>query len=409
MSLNLGPEPVRLDRRPSSRECVGRSDGEGPGSVRDVEPVRQLPPEDTPVIPLATPVIAFGDPGPARVATIGINPSAREFLEDGRLLAGSARRLATLPSLAAERLDELTDAQADEVLEECASYFSRNPYRQWFDQLDDLIGVACDASYYDGSACHLDLVPWATGPAWGQIEASARERLLAAGVPLLGRQLDRYAFDVVLLNGRGVIEEILAAGLAELSAVGELRVGGVSSRLYRGASRGATWVAWSSNLQSSRGITNTFRTELAQSVRGILATESISAEATAPADGSAQLVTEGYLPVGARVTGKRELFELLRGWLSESSAATIGDVGTFGGRPGLVIKVGRHEVALNADTTRQAVQAYVLKNSSHPNQPWRVIRNRRGRINKVLPGPDREPLPGWFAYLREPLPEEGYI
>src|SRR5580704_4782082 len=89
MSLNLGPEPVRLDRRPSSRECVGRSDGEGPGSVRDVEPVRQLPPEDTPVIPLATPVIAFGDPGPARVATIGINPSAREFLEDGRLLAGS--------------------------------------------------------------------------------------------------------------------------------------------------------------------------------------------------------------------------------------------------------------------------------------------------------------------------------
>lgn len=121
------------------------------------------------MIPLATPVIAFGDPRTARVATIGINPSAREFVENGRLLAGSARRLATLPSLGAERLDELTDAQAEEVLQECASYFSRNPYRQWFDQLDGLIGVACDASYYAGSACHLDLVPWATDPVWGRV------------------------------------------------------------------------------------------------------------------------------------------------------------------------------------------------------------------------------------------------
>jgi hypothetical protein len=110
----------------------------------DVELVRQLPPEGTPVIPLATPVIAFGDPRTARVATIGINSSAREFLdENGRLLASSARRLATLPSLGAERLDELTDGQAQQVLQECASYFSRNPYRRWFDQLENLIGVAC--------------------------------------------------------------------------------------------------------------------------------------------------------------------------------------------------------------------------------------------------------------------------
>ncbi len=71
--------------------------------------------------------------------------------------------------------------------------------------------------------------------------------------------------------------------------------------------------------------------------------------------------------------------------------------------------MGGHEVALNADTTRQAVQAYVLRNSSNPGQPWRVIRNQRGRINNVLPGVNAEPLSGWFAYLREPLPDEGYI
>ena len=361
------------------------------------------------MIPLATPVIAFGDPGAARLATIGINPSFREFVENGRLLAGSARRLATLPSLGAERLDELTDAQAQQVLQECASYFSRNPYRQWFDQLEDLIGVVCDASYYDGSACHLDLTPWATDPVWSQVEASARERLLAAGLPLLRRQLDRCAFEVVLLNGRRVIDEVLAAGLVELRHVEWLRVDGVSARVCRGASRGATWVAWSANLQSSRGITNSFRVELARRVRGLVAPMSLAVESTAPGDRVAQVVADRYLPAGFRVAGKRELLELLRSWLSGSSAATIGDVGNFGGRPGLLITVGGHEVALNADTTRQAVQAYVLKNSSDPDQPWLVIRNRRGRINKVLPGSDPEPVPGWFAYLREPLPEEGYI
>ena len=377
--------------------------------MRRVELVRRLPPEGTPVIPLATPVIAFGDPSAARVATIGINPSAREFLENGRLLAGSVRRLATLPSLGAERLDQLTDEQAEEVLQECASYFSRNPYRRWFDQLDDLIGAACDASYYNGSACHLDLVPWATDPVWGQVEASAREKLLADGLPLLRRELDRSAFDVILLNGRGVIEQVLAAGLAELCDVGGLRVGDVSSRLYRASARGATWVAWSANLQSSRGITNRFRAELAKRVRGLVAAESVPAEATAPGGGVAHLFADGYLPAGVRVAGKCELLQLLRAWLSDSSAATICDVGAFGGRPGLIITVDSQEVALNADTTRQAVQAYVLKNSSEPNRPWRVIRNRRGRINKVLPGPDPEPSPGWFAYLREPLPEEGYV
>ena len=377
--------------------------------MSDVEFVRRLPPEDTPVIPLATPVIAFGDPHTARVATIGINPSAREFVENGRLLAGPARRLATLPSLGAERLDELTDAQAEEVLQDCASYFSRNPYRQWFDQLEGLIGLACDASYYAGSACHLDLVPWATDPVWGRVDASARERLLADGVPRLRSQLNRCAFDVVLLNGRGVIEEVLAAGLAELSSLDVLRVDGVSSRLYRGESRGATWVAWSTNLQSSWGITKRFRAELAHRVRAIVVPKSVPAEATAHGEGVAGVIADRYLPAGVRVAGKCELLALLTAWLSDSSAATIGDVGTFGGRPGLLITVGDHEVALNADTTRRSVQSYVLKNTSHPTRPWRVIRNRRGRINKVLPGPGPEPLPGWFAYLREPLTEEGYI
>jgi hypothetical protein len=303
----------------------------------------------------------------------------------------------------------LSDAQANVVLQECATYFERNPYRQWFDQLDDLLGATCDASYYDGSACHLDLVPWATDPVWRRIDASARQRLLADGLPRLKDEMDQNAFDAVMVNGRGVIEEVLAAGLADFSVVDHLVVDRVSCRLYQGVSRGARWVAWSTNIQSSHGVTNRFRAELAERVRALLKDGSAPASTTVPAGRVARPVTDGYLPAGLRVGGKRELLVLLRDWLSASSAATIGDVGTFGGRPGLLITVGRHEVALNADTTRAAVQEYVLKNSSRPNQPWLVVRNRRGRINKVLPGPAPPPSPGWFAYLRDPLPEEGYI
>ena len=38
-----------------------------------------------------------------------------------------------------------------------------------------------------------------------------------------------------------------------------------------------------------------------------------------------------------------------------------------------------------------------------PDRPWRVIVNRRGKANKVLPGPDPEPVPGWYAYVSRPL------
>ena len=59
-----------------------------------------------------TPVIAFGDPRRAEIATLGINPSFREFHSgDGSLLAGPTRRLPTLESLGAESTRALTADQ----------------------------------------------------------------------------------------------------------------------------------------------------------------------------------------------------------------------------------------------------------------------------------------------------------
>ena len=123
------------------------------------------------VVPGSTPVVAFGDFRKATVATLGINPSWREFLgADGALLSGTARRLATLPLLNAEDTSQLSACQVKKVVGACEIYFSpeRNPYRRWFDPLDELLRAGFAVSYYDGTACHLDLVHWATRPGVGR-------------------------------------------------------------------------------------------------------------------------------------------------------------------------------------------------------------------------------------------------
>src|SRR6266545_3849048 len=183
---------------------------------------RRLPPGGAPVVAGSTPVVAFGDPSRAEVATLGINPSANEFLQDGRLLTGNQRRLATLESLSAQRLDQLTEAQVATIVADCATYFERRPYRRWFDPLDELLRAGADASYYDGSACHLDLVQWATQPIWGKIaDQVIRQTLLDDGVSHLRAQLAHENVRLVLVNGRWVLNQVVAVLLADLEEVGQ--------------------------------------------------------------------------------------------------------------------------------------------------------------------------------------------
>lgn len=150
---------------------------------------------DSHVVAGSTPVVSFGDAHSAAVATLGLNPSRVEFLDrNGNELVGSSRRLATHRSLDTSDLARAPESVIAQVLNDCNSYFARNPYRQWFDQLE-LILKACDVSYYNGSACHLDLVQWATDPTWGSLRpAGLRNRLLDADSPfLIGCALSRGA------------------------------------------------------------------------------------------------------------------------------------------------------------------------------------------------------------------------
>ena len=227
--------------------------------------VRRLPPADAPVVAGSTPVVSFGDPHQAGIATLGINPSAVEFIEDGQFLSGSRRRLATLDSLGAERCDLLTDAQVHQVIGDCATYFTRRPYLRWFNPLDRLLASSLHVTYFDGSACHLDLVQWATDPVWRDIQDHAiRADLIDDGLPYLRAQLEHENVRLLLLNGRTVLNHVQRAGLAQMTPSGELVLGQTRCSLYTGVARGIQFLGWSANLQSSHGVSNAFTAQLAE-------------------------------------------------------------------------------------------------------------------------------------------------
>lgn len=231
--------------------------------------IRRAIPSDSFVISGSTPVVSFGDARSAAVATLGLNPSRVEFLDHkGNELIGQMRRLATHRSL---KTCDLTNAPRNiisQVLTDCDLYFERNPYRRWFDQLE-LVLTKCGASYYDRSACHLDLVQWATNPTWGRLNPAAlRRQLIENDAPFLEEQLSNENIQTLLLNGMGVIralQRVLKTTLDELDPIAE--IGFQKTRLFTGNLFGRVAViGWSTNLQSSFDVSNELRVRIAERV-----------------------------------------------------------------------------------------------------------------------------------------------
>jgi hypothetical protein len=167
------------------------------------------------VIPWSSPVPVFGNLNTATVATLGLNPSNREFVDaEGRELDGSSRRFHTLNSLGITKWAHARVEHIRMLVESCRRYFMINPYDTWFRRLDNIVGAR--ASFYgDGAtACHLDLIPYATARKWTELVPSERERLLHVAGDSLGVMLRDSSIRVLLLNGRSVV-----AHFVELSDV----------------------------------------------------------------------------------------------------------------------------------------------------------------------------------------------
>lgn len=182
------------------------------------------------VIPWGCPVPVFGNLERSKIATLGINPSNLEFVDqNGNELAGELRRFHTLNSLQLPSWGSADASHVRYILESFDEYFNRNPYDRWFKKLDVLLAGA-NATYYEKRepelpifaantlACHLDLVPYATRLKWTELRSSQRDALLRFGGNCLGHLLRDSQIEFVICNGQSVVRQFeLVAGTELLS------------------------------------------------------------------------------------------------------------------------------------------------------------------------------------------------
>lgn len=238
---------------------------------------------DTDIVPWAGPVPFFGRLGEAEVATVGINPSNREFVtSDGVELEESQRRLVTLRSLGLADWGEASGADVRTVAQGCAAYFDRNPYRQWFDVLERLLNESGYSYYREPRAAHIDLVAFATATKWGELPVATRQLLVAQGRRTLGELIRDSRVKVLILNGRSVVDAFMQSAEVPLVATNmpgwalpRAQSAGVAGVRYSGTIRSlgsvpfdrmVTILGFNHNLQSSFGVTRAVVDRIAQEV-----------------------------------------------------------------------------------------------------------------------------------------------
>jgi hypothetical protein len=223
------------------------------------------------------------------VATLGLNPSNREFVDEGgRELTGAARRFHTLRSLGLTRWDEADAQHLELVLRSCRDYFRTNPYDRWFRKLDQVLAgtgtsyyvmsAAVHAAAMPSPACHLDLIPYATRRKWMELTPRQRARLFERSGDALGILLRDSAIHVLVLNGQSVVEqfETLTGTRLERTVKREWTLPRQSATPVRGVGyhgvirtvgrshlgRDLLVLGYNHNIQSSFGVTNKVTTAL---------------------------------------------------------------------------------------------------------------------------------------------------
>lgn len=201
----------------------------------------------------SVPITSFGDPRSARVASVGINPSVNEFCsgKQGKpLLESHKKRFVDRETLGLGKRDVLTEQQALQVAESRDRYFDVNPYWSWFSPMQTYVMSPLGVSYKDRTAVHLDLVQWATDPVWSLIkDASVQNRLVDDDLPFLRTLIAQGGYDLIVLNGRTVVETFRRFGMFEVEYEEKRVLGGTTrSTLLTGTVGGRHALGWTLNV-----------------------------------------------------------------------------------------------------------------------------------------------------------------
>jgi len=225
------------------------------------------------IIPWGSPIPSFGNLLTAKIATVGLNPSNREFVDvAGQELNGPNRRFHTLNSLGLLEWRHAKTKHYELILEYCFNYFNRNPYDGWFKKLDNLIS-GTSLSYYfpSGFACHLDLIPYATFTKWAYLSPLQQKKLLEFSSDYLGLLINQSEISTLVLNGQTVVSNLEKVSGCEFEktemsdwALPRKTIEDVQGCSYRGyitrignisLNRSIEVLGYNHNIQSSFGVT----------------------------------------------------------------------------------------------------------------------------------------------------------
>lgn len=240
------------------------------------------------VIEWGCPIPSFGNLSSSKIATVGLNPSNREFVDsNGMELNGPVRRFHTLNSLGISKWSDVNRDHMHAISELCIHYFRRNPYDSWFKKLDYLISGS-KMSYYFPSyeACHLDLIPYATLIKWTELKTSQRTLLFDLAGDSLGLLLKNSSIEIIILNGQTVVDNLQKLGEVKLKkkrmpkwTLPRKLNGGVHGYSYQGLienfggvelGRKVVVVGYNHNLQSSYGVTKEVHTAMRSWISNLL-------------------------------------------------------------------------------------------------------------------------------------------
>jgi hypothetical protein len=224
------------------------------------------------VVKQSTPVLSFGDFQKAEVFTLGINPSNLEFEDNkGELLKNNLRRLHTYSSIRTLDYSSISDDNADKILQGCLNYFSKRPYKKWFDKFNPILKEIGFSYTSHPFAAHVDLVQWATKTKWGELTPDQKKILIEDGRSFLEYQLDSDSLHTVLLNGKTVIDSFKEWSDVELTKMPfEIRKGksvDIVTGMYKNRVR---IIGWSVNIQSSFGVSKEDIDRLACKVQSLM-------------------------------------------------------------------------------------------------------------------------------------------
>ena len=162
---------------------------------------------------LPVPVFGHHKSSSVRVATVGLNPSATEFLNDEGNWKSVTERLPLVTDFGVRERDHVSSVDLERAANLRATYFERTPH-SWFGSIQGLLSALnTDWNYSAGTAVHVDLVACGTWRKWSKMSNRTTSALVENCHKHLKQTLTELRDGTLLLLDGETVNKTLAAGL----------------------------------------------------------------------------------------------------------------------------------------------------------------------------------------------------